>query len=340
MTRTETAASGIATQTAPLLEVRDLKVTFHSPDGAADAICGIDLSVGAGEVLGIVGESGSGKSVTMMALMQLLPASAEITGSARFRGQELVGATSSTMRQLRGARIGMIFQDPLTAFNPVLTVGAQIVEALRLHEKDLSKKAAWERAVELLAEVSIPQPDRRAAQYPHEFSGGMRQRAMIAMAIANRPDLLIADEPTTALDVTVQAQIMDLLNRLREERNIGLILITHDLGVVAGAADRIAVMYSGRIVEQGSVDEVFYNPRHPYTRGLLAALPKIDGEAGPLVAIEGTPPSLRNRPAGCAFRPRCGFSVERCSTMVPALVSLNGVETACHRSEELQRISA
>lgn len=325
---------------APLLDIRNLRVSFDTGTGVAEAICGVDLTLNAGEVLGIVGESGSGKSVTMMALMQLLPSSAKITGSVKFNGEELVGQTALQMSRLRGARIGMIFQDPLTAFNPVLTIGQQIVEALRLHDANMSKKAAYNRSIELLAEVAIPQPDRRVHQYPHEFSGGMRQRAMIAMAIANRPDLLIADEPTTALDVTVQAQIMDLLQKLREELKIGLVLITHDLGVVAGAADRIAVMYSGRIVEQGQVNNVFRHSQHPYTKGLLAALPKLNGDNGPLVAIEGTPPSLRNRPPGCAFRPRCHYASDICARQVPSLLPVGVVESACHLSNVLSEDAA
>ncbi|PYE30795.1 peptide/nickel transport system ATP-binding protein [Rhizobium sp. PP-WC-1G-195] len=315
---------------APLLEIRDLRVTFNGPAGPAEAICGIDLALDAGKVLGIVGESGSGKSVTMMAVMQLLPPSAEITGSVKFKGHELIGLPPQEMRKLRGARIGMIFQDPLSAFNPVLTIGEQICEALRLHDRTLSRGGARDRAVELLEMVSIPQPDRRARQFPHEFSGGMRQRAMIAMAIANSPDLLIADEPTTALDVTVQAQILDVLQRLREDLGIGLMFITHDLGVVAGAADEVAVMYSGRIVERGAVDDVFYSSHHPYTRGLLAALPKLGGSDGPLTPIEGTPPSLRNRPPGCAFRPRCHIAIPLCGAAQPALATIANVSTACH----------
>jgi oligopeptide/dipeptide ABC transporter ATP-binding protein len=324
----------------PLLEIRDLRVTFGTGTDAAEAICGVDLSLNAGDVLGIVGESGSGKSVTMMALMQLLPSSTRITGSVRFQGKELVGLPASDMAKLRGSRIGMIFQDPLTAFNPVLTIGQQIVEAIRLHDRGISRKAALHRAIELLAEVSIPQPERRVQQYPHEFSGGMRQRAMIAMAIANRPDLLIADEPTTALDVTVQAQIMDLLQKLREDLKIGLVLITHDLGLVAGAADEIAVMYSGRIVERGAVRDVFHHSRHPYTRGLLGSLPKLNGNGGPLVAIEGMPPSLRNRPPGCAFRPRCRNAASLCTTEVPALLPAGTVESACHYSQSLAEYAA
>lgn len=324
----------------PLLEIRDLRVSFDTGHGVADAICGVDLTLEAGDVLGIVGESGSGKSVTMMALMQLLPPTARITGSVKFNGQELVAMARRDMDLLRGSRIGMIFQDPLTAFNPVMTVGQQIVEALRLHDRHMSVKAAYTRAMELLAEVSIPQPDRRVHQYPHEFSGGMRQRAMIAMAIANGPELLIADEPTTALDVTVQAQIMDLLQKLKDNLKIGLVLITHDLGVVAGAADEIAVMYSGRIVEHGAVQSVFRHSRHPYTRGLLAALPKLHGHTGPLVAIEGMPPSLRNRPPGCAFRPRCRHAVERCANEMPPLLTAGLVKSACHLSERLTEDAA
>lgn len=324
----------------PLLEISNLRVSFDTGKGRADAICGVDLTLNAGDVLGIVGESGSGKSVTMMALMQLLPLSAHVTGSVKFNGQELVGLGRREMDRLRGARIGMIFQDPLTAFNPVLTVGQQIVEALRLHDRNMSAKAAYARAIELLAEVSIPQPDRRVQQYPHEFSGGMRQRAMIAMAISNRPDLLIADEPTTALDVTVQAQIMDLLQKLKDDLKIGLVLITHDLGVVAGAADEIAVMYSGRIVERGIVQNVFRHSRHPYTRGLLAALPRLNGHTGPLVAIEGMPPSLRNRPPGCAFRPRCRYAAAVCAEQVPPLALAGLVESACHLSQHLTEDAA
>lgn len=324
----------------PLLEIRDLKVSFSTGRGMVEAICGVDLTLHSGGVLGIVGESGSGKSVTMMALMQLLPPSARVSGSVKLAGQELVGLGRRDMDRVRGARIGMIFQDPLSAFNPVLTVGQQIVEALRLHDRRLSVKAAYQSAIELLAEVAIPQPDRRVHQYPHEFSGGMRQRAMIAMAIANRPELLIADEPTTALDVTVQAQIMDLLQRLKESLNIGLVLITHDLGVVAGAADDIAVMYSGRIVERGRVDDVFRQSRHPYTRGLLGALPKLNGHGGPLFAIEGMPPSLNNRPKGCAFGPRCRHASAVCAGTVPPLVPVGAVESACHLSASLTEDAA
>jgi peptide/nickel transport system ATP-binding protein len=315
---------------APLLQARDLTVTFPGPGGLPlHAVRGVDLDVNDGEALGVVGESGSGKSVTMLGILGLLPRSAIVTGSARLRGEELLGMAPQALQAVRGARIGMIFQDPLTALNPVLRVGEQIVEALRIH-RDLSRKAAMARAIELLDLVSIPQPRERVQQYPHEFSGGMRQRAMIAMAVANEPELLIADEPTTALDVTVQAQILEVLADLRSRLGIGLILITHDLGVVAGTADTVAVMYAGRIVERGEVDAVFEAPRHPYTQGLLAALPKLDAGDAPLVGIEGRPPSLRDPPAGCAFHPRCALAEARCRIERPALRPVGASWCACH----------
>jgi peptide/nickel transport system ATP-binding protein len=318
---------------APLLQVRDLAVTFPGPGGLRlHAVRGIDFNLNDGEALGVVGESGSGKSVSMLGLLGLLPESAVVTGSVLFRGQELLDMPRHALQAIRGARIGMIFQDPLTALNPVLPVGAQIVEAIRIH-RDLSRKAALARAVELLDLVSIPQPRERVQQYPHEFSGGMRQRVMIAMAVANQPELLIADEPTTALDVTVQAQILELLEDLRSRLGIGLILITHDLGVVAGTADAVAVMYAGRIVEQGNVDAVFDDPRHPYTRGLLAALPTLDAGDAPLVGIEGRPPSLRDRPPGCAFHPRCPLAEARCRVELPLLRFVGSTWCACHRAE-------
>ena len=295
----------------PLLDIRDLHVTFRS---GVSAVRGVDLSVGASRTLGIVGESGSGKSMTMLAAMGLAPKSASLSGSVRLRGEELVGAPERRLRQIRGASMGLIFQDPLTALNPVLTVGDQVGEAIRLHDRTVSAAQAMRRAVELLDLVSVPQPDRRVKQYPHEFSGGMRQRVMIAIAIANEPDVLIADEPTTALDVTVQAQILDVLTGLKERLGIALVLITHDLGVVAGAADDVAVMYAGKVVETGAVRDVFYRSRHPYTRGLLRSLPKIAGPRGAaLVPIGGNPPSLAARPAGCPFHPRCGFARPICA---------------------------
>jgi oligopeptide/dipeptide ABC transporter ATP-binding protein len=271
----------------------------------------------------------------MLGVLGLLPPSALVSGSARFRGQELLAMPQPALRAIRGARIGMIFQDPLTALNPVLQVGQQVVEAIRIHHRDVSRKAAMARAVELLDLVSIPQPEHRVRQYPHEFSGGMRQRAMVAMAMANEPELLIADEPTTALDVTVQAQILEVLQRLRARLRIGLILITHDLGVVAGMADTVAVMYAGRVVERGGVDAVFEASRHPYTRGLLAALPKLDAGDEPLVGIEGRPPSLAERPSGCAFHPRCPLAQDRCRTEEPVLRQVGPTWSACHFAEAL-----
>jgi peptide/nickel transport system ATP-binding protein len=312
--------------TEPLLAVRDLRVAFATRAGPVEAVAGIDVDLEAGRVLGVVGESGSGKSVSMLGVLGLLPKSATVTGSARFCGRELLGMAPPALQAIRGARIGMIFQDPLTALNPVLRVGEQIVEAIRIH-RDLSRKAAMARVVELLDLVSIPQPRERIQQYPHEFSGGMRQRVMIAMAMANEPELLIADEPTTALDVTVQAQILEVLQSLRANLGIG------DLGVVAGMADAVAVMYAGRIVERGSVDAVFDDPRHPYTRGLLAALPTLDAGDEPLVGIEGRPPSLRDRPPGCAFHPRCALAEARCRVERPALRFVGPTWCACHLAD-------
>ena len=319
----------------PLLQVRDLRVAFRMPTGEMEAVSGVDLDIADGEVLGIVGESGSGKSVAMKAVMRLLPPRARISGSVRFRGQELTRASEREMRRLRGGRVAMIFQDPLTAFNPVVTVGDQIAEMLHLHDRSLSRAQLRDRTVELLELVSIPEPDRRAGAYPHEFSGGMRQRAMIAMALANDPELLIADEPTTALDVTVQAQVLDVLRDLQARLGIGLALVTHDLGVVAGMAGRVAVMYAGRIVEEAPVDALFADPRHPYTRGLIGAVPRLDVRGGPLVAIEGSPPSLAARPPGCPFAPRCPFRRENCTALRPLLRPVGSSLAACHYAEDL-----
>jgi oligopeptide/dipeptide ABC transporter ATP-binding protein len=321
--------------TAPLLEIRDLRAAFPGLSGPVEAVRGVDFTLEAGEVLGIVGESGSGKSVAMMALLQLLPTQATVAGSARFQGRELIGMDRRDIGRIRGRDIGCIFQDPLSAFNPVVTIGAQIVEAIRLHDNRISRRAAMTRAVELLASVSIPEPDRRAHQYPHEFSGGMRQRAMIAMALANDPALLIADEPTTALDVTVQAQILDLLQDLARDRGIGMVLITHDLGVVAGMARDIAVMYGGRIVETGTAEDIFYRTAHPYTRGLIDAMPKLDRIGETLTPIEGTPPSIFNRPPGCSFAPRCKLAQDACRKNDPALRKVGATWTACLRAEEI-----
>ncbi|MBS7541398.1 ABC transporter ATP-binding protein [Ancylobacter lacus] len=320
---------------APLLDIKGLTVSIPFRDGERAAVSNVDLSVRRGEVVGLVGESGSGKSLSMLAVMGLLPRHVSVSGSIRFDGIELCGAPERRMRALRGRRIAMVFQDPMTALNPVKTIGAQIAEMIRLHNPRLSGAEVRERALGLLEAVAIPAPERRFDQYPHEFSGGMRQRVVIAIAIANDPDLLIADEPTTALDVTIQAQIMEIFARLREERGIAVVLITHDLGLVAGLADRMNVLYAGRIAERGPVGPVFAAPRHPYTAGLLAAVPSIDDVADRLYAIPGAPPALQNRPPGCAFAPRCGFSVPLCHASEPALARFGEGVVACHRAAEL-----
>jgi peptide/nickel transport system ATP-binding protein len=293
-----------------------------------------------GEVLGIVGESGSGKSVSSLAVMGLLPAKAQLSGSIRFRGKELLGQSDKDLSAIRGSGISMIFQDPLSALTPVFTVGDQIAEAILIHQK-VSESAAMERAIELLDLVGIPNPRQRATAFPHEFSGGMRQRAMIAMAIANDPALIIADEPTTALDVTIQAQILETLDKARKTTGAAIIMITHDLGVIAGAADRVAVMYAGKPVETGTIDDVFYRPRMPYTLGLLGSIPRLDvAERLPLTPIEGSPPSLINLPRGCPFTPRCPMRIEKCEQVEPELLQLkaSGQDhfAACHRSDEIE----
>jgi len=326
-----------------VLEVKDLHVTFASPDGPVQAVRGLDLRVSEGESLGIVGESGSGKSVSMLAVMGLLPRNAKITGSVRFRGEELVGRPEAELRRLRGGKLAMIFQDPMTSLNPVLTVGFQIAEAIEAHHPETKRKAGLARAAELLGLVGIPTAEPWPRQYPHEFSGGMRQRAMIAMAIANNPDVLVADEPTTALDVTIQAQILEVLERAQEATGAAIVLITHDLGMVAGTADLIMVMYAGRAVETGSVYDVFGHPRHPYTLGLLASLPRLD-ESGQerLVPIPGSPPSMVHPPPGCAFHPRCRFARTMCQEEVPCLRPIGGTAqcSACHFAEELDELGA
>ncbi len=318
----------------PVLEVTDLAVSFPSEEGRVTAVRGLSYQVTAGEALGIVGESGSGKSVSSLAVMGLLPPQAKVTGSIRFQGRELLGRSDSELSQIRGRRIAMVFQDPLSALTPVYTVGDQVAEALLVHGT-LSRQAAGGRAVELLDLVGIPDAARRAQAFPHEFSGGMRQRVVIARAIANDPDLIIADEPTTALDVTVQAQVLAVLATAREVTGAGIVLITHDLGVVAGFADRVQVMYAGRTVETGPVDDIFSRPRMPYTRGLLGSIPRVD--AGPrvaLVPIEGQPPSTVALPAGCPFAPRCPLVIDHCHTTEPDLLPLSAThQSACHRSD-------
>jgi oligopeptide/dipeptide ABC transporter ATP-binding protein len=322
----------------PLLQISGLTVTFVSRSGLGlEAVRGLDLTLDDGELHGIVGESGSGKSVAMMAIMGLLPPSARVTGSVKLRGEELIGRSQRYMRRVRGARIGYVFQDPMTALNPLLTVGAQVAEALTIHDRSLSRAGARARALALLHLVAIPTPERRIDQYPHEFSGGMRQRVSIAIAMANEPELLIADEPTTALDVTIQAQIMELLRQFRQEKGIGLVLVSHDLGVVAGAASRVSIMYAGKVVERGSVDDVLTAPLHPYTRGLLASLPKLDQRVERLTAIAGAPPAIHDRPSGCDFNPRCTHAVEMCRVDAPRLRVFGSAEAACHFAEQINR---
>ena len=325
----------------PVLEISDLEVTFRTESGFVHAVRGVDLSVDEGGVLGVVGESGCGKSVTMLAALGLLPRNAEVKGSVRYRGRELLRLPGREMRKIRGSGIAMIFQDPVTSLNPVFTVGHQIAEAVKVHHPELSRHETARRAVELLRRVGIPEPDRRAADYPHQFSGGMCQRAMIAMAMANDPDVLIADEPTTALDVTIQAQILDLLRDVRRDKGNAIVLITHDLGVVAGLADEVAVMYAGRVMERGAVDQVYARSRNPYTRGLLASLPKLNvGGRVPLTPIRGAPPSLRTVPVGCPFHPRCPRAEERCRVEDPELRPVGPVRSACHFAEELGETTA
>ena len=304
----------------PLLAVSGLSVDFPTEDGVVHAVRHVSFEVRTGEVLGVVGESGCGKSVSAQAIMGLLPRTAEVSGSIRFRGRELVGLTEKHWEAVRGDDIGMIFQDPMSSLNPVYTVGWQLAEAYLAHH-EVSRKAAAARAVEALAQVGIPQPDRRAQQYPHEYSGGMRQRAMIAMAIINDPDLIIADEPTTALDVTVQAQILETLLKVQDDTGAAIMMITHDLGVVAGIAARVQVMYGGTVVESGPVEDIFTEPRMPYTIGLLGAIPRpggVDG-SGRLREIPGRVPSLAELPDACAFAPRCPRADELSRSSVPEL---------------------
>ncbi|MGI8557540.1 MAG: ABC transporter ATP-binding protein [Solirubrobacteraceae bacterium] len=297
-----------------LLQIDELSVRFSTEEGVVHAVDGVSLGVDRGEVLAIVGESGCGKSATAMTLMGLTRSpNASFGGTAHLDGTELIGASEAEMRRIRGARIAMIFQDPMSALDPVYRIGDQIVEQIRAHDSEISKAAAMDRAVEGMERVGIPRASERARSYPHEFSGGMRQRVMIAMALSCSPDLLIADEPTTALDVTIQAQILEEIKQLRVRTNAGVIMVTHDLGVVADIADRIAVMYAGRIVEQGTLDELFYNPQHPYTWGLLGSITRVDRERPRrLPTIAGQPPSLLAPPEGCHFRPRCPHEFGKC----------------------------
>ncbi len=324
-----------AVETPPrrtVLDVEDIRTRFHTRDGTVHAVNGISFDVGEGELLGVVGESGSGKSVTMMSMLKLLPMPpAEIvSGRARLDGEDLLALDVDELRQVRGARVGFIFQDPMTSLNPVLTVGYQLVEPLRVH-LGMNRREARQRATELLERVGIPAAASRLGDFPHQFSGGMRQRVMIAIALACNPKVLIADEPTTALDVTIQAQILDLVKRLRRESGTAIIWITHDLGVMAGLADRVMVMYGGMVVERASVAKLYKHPRHPYTRGLLGTLPRLDGtRAERLESIPGQPPNLDRAPAACPFAPRCGHAFERCWRENPVLERVGeGHEVAC-----------
>ncbi len=319
-----------------LLQVRDLRVSFATDAGVVQAVAGVSFEVDRGRTLAIVGESGSGKSVTSAAVMGLHnPRRAQVSGSITLDGTQLIGANPAQIRRLRGRQMAMVFQDPLSSLHPFFSIGKQLVEAIRVHRK-LSKKAAGRQAIAALERVGIPNPDRRFHEFPHQLSGGMRQRVMIAMALINEPELLIADEPTTALDVTVQAQIMQLLQSIQQEFGTAIVLITHDLGVVADVADDVAVMYGGKIVECGAVRDIFYRPRMPYTWGLLGSLPRIDGShSRRLLPIAGQPPSLINLPSGCVFQPRCDYAAQvpglPCATQRPQLKQLDsGHWASCH----------
>ncbi|MET7989885.1 ABC transporter ATP-binding protein [Amycolatopsis sp. NPDC005232] len=319
----------------PVLTVEDLTVQFPTDDGVVNAVRGVSYHLQRGEVLGIVGESGSGKSVTSMAVMGLLPRTARISGSIRFGGVELLKASEKELNKVRGKGIAMVFQDPMTSLNPVYTVGDQIAEAITAHH-NVRKDVAKKQAIDLLDLVRIPNPKQRADEYPHQLSGGMRQRVVIAIAMANNPDVIIADEPTTALDVTVQAQILEALQAAQKETGAAMVLITHDLGVIAGQADRVHVMYAGKVVESGTVDEIFYTPRMPYTLGLLGSLPRLDVKTERLTPITGSPPATTNMPPGCPFSPRCPISQDICDKEEPPLVAGPGSQfAACHFTEQV-----
>jgi peptide/nickel transport system ATP-binding protein len=324
----------------PLLEVRDLSVAFRTEDGVINAVDGVSFALNRGEILGIVGESGSGKSVTMMTVMRLIiDPNAVFEGQVLYKGRDLMKLSQAEMRKVRGSEIAMIFQDPMTSLTPVYTIGWQIEEQLHAHAR-MSRRAARTRAIELLDAVGIPNATTRANDYPHQFSGGMRQRVMIAMALANNPSVLIADEPTTALDVTIQAQILQLIKGLRSQLDSAVVLITHDMGVIADVADRVSVMYAGRVIEAGTKNDLFYDPQHPYTWGLLGSIPRLDRiKPKRLAAIPGQPPSLLELPAGCAFRPRCAQAFDPCAQSAPALESRSDPHhvDACFLSTEQKR---
>ena len=333
----------VDTGAQPLLEIQDLQTHFFTPAGVVRAVDGVSYSVRGGETLGVVGESGCGKSVTALSVLRLVasPPGKIVGGSIRFEGRNLLGLGESEMEDLRGNDIAMIFQEPMTSLNPLLTIGRQIAEAIELH-RGLSRREAWNAAVEMLRSVHIPEPERRAHAYPHQLSGGMRQRAMIAMALSCHPKLLIADEPTTALDVTIQAQILDLMRELQDKTGAAIVLITHDMGVVAENADRVVVMYAGRKVEEASADDLFDRPGHPYTKGLLGSLPNLevaaqtDTRRARLAEIKGMVPSLMNLPQGCTFAPRCGFATEECRAAYPPLAERRpGHWIACWHADRL-----
>jgi len=323
----------------PLLSIEDLVVEFKTEDGVVHAVDGVSYELYPGEILGIVGESGSGKSVSTLALLGLIPMPPGkiVSGSAMFKGRDLLKLKKRELRKVRGNEVAMIFQDPMTSLNPVLTVGRQLGEAIKTHFPDEKPDVVKQRVIDLLRLVGVPNPETRYSQYPHEFSGGMRQRAMIAMGMSNSPSLLIADEPTTALDVTIQAQVLEVLKRVQHETEAATILITHDLGIVAEMCDRVLVMYAGHIVESGTVEMIFRSPRHPYTIGLMNSLPKLTEDEEWLEPITGAPPSLINLPPGCPFHPRCFLARERCRQENPPLAPVEGSThlSACHFSEEL-----
>jgi len=313
-----------------LLDVKDLQTSFRTDDGVVKAVSGVSFELEKGRTLGVVGESGSGKSVTFLSVMGLVEKrNAIVSGSVVFDGKELLGASTTELRKIRGSRIGMIFQDPMTSLNPVKRIGWQLEETVLLHN-DVTRKQARQRSIELLQEVEIPRADQRVDDYPHQFSGGMRQRVMIAMALINNPEVVIADEPTTALDVTTQAQILKLMQRLQEEHEMAIVMITHDLGVVAELADDVLVMYGGRVVEQAKVEDLFAKPEMPYTWGLLGSLPRSNVVTDRLEQIPGQPPSLLHPPPGCAFHPRCTMVTDRCRTEKPPLRTIQGSQVACH----------